>query len=220
MCLIISKPKGVKLDDEFFRLLKSGWAGNGDGGGLAKRVKNSGTIFVAKGFVNFEDMAERIEKLKVNKDDELIVHMRIRTHGTISPENTHPFIIKNEGKMIDNIKEESFTKAVAFFHNGMISGFRESKVLEEKDWSDTRLYAKYVLANTIKNKEEAITGANLLYLIKRDQHQSSKEFNEAINPIVGHQKFAFLSTQYGLLLVGDHYQNTKGYFLSNKYSIR
>jgi len=225
MCLILVKEKGVKLTDRFYDYITKSWRSNNDGGGFAQRKKNGASIFIKKGIETPDEMINRLDKMKIAKEDELIVHLRMCTHGSNTKDNTHPFIIKNEGEMIAEVgektlMEESFIKSIAFFHNGCISAFGSSKIPEEKLWSDTRLYAQYVLAQQAEIKGKKITGAEILYNIKKEQYQTQDSFNKHLAPVMGgYQKFALLSTQYGVLLIGDYYTDTLGFKHSNKSGI-
>jgi predicted glutamine amidotransferase len=83
MCIIVAKPKGVKLKREI-------WAEcfrcNGHGAGLT--YVEDGDLVVDKGYFEFDELYPEIEK---REDQEMIVHFRIASAGGISLQNCHPF---------------------------------------------------------------------------------------------------------------------------------
>ncbi len=111
MCLIIYKPQNSIISKAD---LRSAWNNNPDGLGLAYFDQNM--IKVHKGIMTFKDAYKLISNLK-NK--ELVIHFRFATHGSILPENTHPFEIHHN---IDVSKKCLDPKSI-LFHNGVIQGF-------------------------------------------------------------------------------------------------
>jgi hypothetical protein len=113
MCIIVSKPKGIKLKKEV-------WAEcfrcNGHGAGLT--YEENGDLIVDKGFFKFDDLYAEIEK---HEEKDLVVHFRIASAGAISPENCHPFYYESE-----NFPQFAF----AIAHNGTLP-WRSTK--EESD---------------------------------------------------------------------------------------
>lgn len=87
MCIIISKPAGIKrLDPAYFN---RAWEKNPDGGGLVWK-KPDEEVYFQKGFMNKQEFLNKIDEL--NQDDTaFIAHFRIKSVGAICPENTHPF---------------------------------------------------------------------------------------------------------------------------------
>jgi len=216
MCLILVKQKGIKFNDKIFDYISQSWKSNSDGGGFAKRRKNDNSILIRKGFKNSEDMITTLDRLKIAKDDEVVMHMRFATHGSKGVANMHPFIIRDSGELIAEPSETCVSNSIAFFHNGVMSGFTSSKEPGESDWSDTRIYAKHVLAKSL----EGFTGAQYLYEIKKTQFPTPEEFNKHLNVVTGGNKFALLSSKYGVLLCGDFIKDSYGIMHSSHGVIR
>jgi len=99
MCIIITKERGAKpLPKEIFNRC---WDGNPDGAGI---LWNDGhTTTLCKGIMKKEDFMKKI--MEVNKKENcFIMHTRIKTHGSVKPGNTHPFV----------------SKTLGFAHNGIL----------------------------------------------------------------------------------------------------
>ena len=99
MCVIIVKPANVKLPNKHF--LEMAAEANPDGFGYAT---SRGVYFRT---LDFEEFYEHL-RLHVRKCDDVIIHFRWATHGSVKPENCHPF------------KGEAAGKEVIFAHNGVL----------------------------------------------------------------------------------------------------
>lgn len=93
MCVIIVCPKGVDIPSK--KILEQ-----------ARAINRHGSGFVSEsGYFRTMDFNEFYRRLKnVDKSENVIIHLRYATHGSIKVENCHPFY--NEG--------------VYFAHNGML----------------------------------------------------------------------------------------------------
>lgn len=91
MCLIITKPKGTPLDSFLIDAIFQAHSHNRDGLGVA--IKKPDGVYLKKGLLEPSEIAEFIEKYDVDENDELLFHARIRTAGSISDVNCHPFIL-------------------------------------------------------------------------------------------------------------------------------
>lgn len=118
---------------------------------------------------------EVIENLKIQKDDELMVHMRYATAGETNVENCHPFIVSDNIK--DILLDEVVVKGKAVVaHNGTFDYYVDKK----SDYSDTIHYIKDYLSEegvleSMRNIEYAsyyqmhrLMGNNRLCLIYPD----------------------------------------------------
>jgi predicted glutamine amidotransferase len=87
MCLIISKRADVKFSAEW---LKDFYRRNRDGAGI---------MWQSKGVVEVEKITRPSEQEWIDfyrefaAGRECVIHLRMRTHGTISDENTHPYYV-------------------------------------------------------------------------------------------------------------------------------
>ena len=92
MCIIITKERGAKpLPKEIFSRC---WDGNPDGAGI---LYNDGHVTtLCKGIMKKEDFMKKVEEVN-KKENCFVIHTRIKTHGSVRPENTHPFESKTLG---------------------------------------------------------------------------------------------------------------------------
>jgi glutamine amidotransferase len=118
MCIIAVKPAGVSWLSH--RQMRNCFINNPDGAGLAW-VDEDG-IHVSKGYFKWQQL---YRDMKVLADYPAMVHFRLATHGSISTNNCHPFILSNGG---------------IFAHNGIIP----IKPLE-KDMTDSETFGKQFL---------------------------------------------------------------------------
>lgn len=112
MCIIITKEKNAKpLPRKCF---ENAWDNNPDGGGI---LFNDGkTTTLIKGIMTKDEFLKKV-KLANRKECSFIIHTRIATHGSVKPENTHPFV----------------SKTLGFAHNGTMN----VKPLEDKTDSES-----------------------------------------------------------------------------------
>lgn len=128
MCLImIGKLEHIKKLD-----LAKAWATNPHGAGI---VIPSDTPDMIKGIMHYKQFDSLLGKLS----DKLTVaiHLRLATHGKISPQNTHPFQL-NKGSYL--------------MHNGVLQGLGSPG---EKGISDTAHLAK-ILQRVAKEDRSAL----------------------------------------------------------------
>ena len=104
MCIIASVPAGAQVTED---QLSEMWTRNPDGGGIAYFV--NGEIKVEKDMKreSFIDTVLETQKKYGNRD--ILVHMRIATHGAVCIDNTHPFEVNKNTVMAHNgILPEAF----------------------------------------------------------------------------------------------------------------
>lgn len=118
MCIIALKPAGIALSDETIRNM---WENNDDGAGFM--YADRGRVRVVKGLMKLEDFMNAYRR--VGDHRKLVMHFRIKTHGVVSAELTHPFWIRKGN--------------LAMVHNGIITATSHASISGE---SDTSLYAK------------------------------------------------------------------------------
>ena len=117
MCLIIYKPNGVNVPEE---LLRSAITHNNDGFGLM--FPENGKVVVYK-----DHRSEYVyEPYFRHAEKEMLIHLRMQTHGKINLDNTHPFHIGGE---------------TWFMHNGVLLIDTKKK----PDMSDTWHFNEKVL---------------------------------------------------------------------------
>lgn len=130
MCIVIWKGYENYIDDT---TLKNCFSMNPDGAGFALYSEKDGFVF-RKGLMTLPEFMDTYSPYNGKNPSNLtkgLIHFRIATHGAVTPENTHPFLV---------VKDDEPTYKVALAHNGIIAEL--SKV---KDISDTSLFVETVL---------------------------------------------------------------------------
>lgn len=119
MCMMIVKPAGVDIPDEY---IENSFDNNPDGAGFAY-VKD-GVIWLGKGYRTHEGFLRAYRK-HVTLAMPALLHFRLATHGSQVEENCHPF---------------SVAEGVVMAHNGIIPGMEL-----KDDESDTRAFIRTVV---------------------------------------------------------------------------
>lgn len=119
MCIAIYKPAGKVIPQEQLRRCHHH---NGDGAGFVYREDKK--LHLEKGLWTFDEFWEKWNK---HQEKQALIHFRIRTHGDISQENCHPFMIGDH---------------LAFAHNGTFNKFMPQN---EEKISDTVVFSNTVL---------------------------------------------------------------------------
>ena len=124
MCVIMTHDSTCRIDREEWN---DAWQMNDDGGGIAW-VTADDTLQVAKS-LTCDDLWDQYRRALKSKPRQVIVHMRIATHGIVDLANCHPFIVR---------------KGEVVAHNGILT-----QLVPEchKDESDSRAFARLVLAH-------------------------------------------------------------------------
>jgi glutamine phosphoribosylpyrophosphate amidotransferase len=160
MCIIAVVPPGKSLTDEE---IKACWTKNDDGAGFAY-VNDDGRVIVRKGFMDLDAFMKVYKKLhsQYGEKSPFVVHFRIRSHGALDAERTHPFYIgPSKGG-----------PRPALAHNGILDC-----VPSHKEKSDTQIFIeKYPLffrdsqfCASIKEKLGAVVGWNKFAVLFPDK---------------------------------------------------
>lgn len=118
MCIIVVKPEGTLLSHK--QLLHM-WSENPHGAGFMYSQDNK--LVVVKGLMKFKDLFHAIREHGMLR--KMVIHFRWKTHGSASPEMTHPFWLTD-----DNL---------AMVHNGVIGAVTNETTNTE---SDTAVFAR------------------------------------------------------------------------------
>lgn len=175
MCVICHVPANETLTEDRLNRL---WDTNPHGGGLAY-VSRRNNIVVEKTMDKdeFKEKVNRVQSFSHRAD--LLLHMRIATHGSVSIPNVHPFRVNTD------IGREDLVMA----HNGIISkvggkrtihdGKHKGKTAPVDDRSDTRMFIDEVLnllplnwldnPATVQLVEDFIGGSKLMFLSTRPE---------------------------------------------------
>jgi len=123
MCIIVLKPEKVILTRDQLRVM---WDTNPHGAGFM--YANGGKVHVVKGLMTLDALENAMEQAGPLR--KMALHFRIRTHGPISPEMTHPFwVVENK---------------LALVHNGVIRPLVHKTT---DKISDTAVFAKTLAEN-------------------------------------------------------------------------
>lgn len=139
MCLIIVKQTGIDLPKEEY--LRLGAKRNSDGLGLAYLKAGEQSVTLKKDFKDIDELVGYV-KTNITKEDTLIVHFRLATHGLRDEGNRHPFpISKNK----DLLRKTSLSCKYAMAHNGVLNQYSR---IDDTELSDTQQFVLEVLSET------------------------------------------------------------------------
>ncbi len=88
MCIIIHRPKGVKLHEYVYR---NSFNRNDDGAGISY-VKD-GKLVIKKGIHKLDQFMKLVDSLE---DEEILIHCRLMSKGEVNDSNCHPFHVKSK----------------------------------------------------------------------------------------------------------------------------
>lgn len=120
MCIIASVPKGANIDKE---TLETMWKHNSDGAGISW-IDEKGKIRVYK-TMKLKPFLTKFKEVhkKYGRTADMLVHMRIATHGSVCMDNNHPFNVDTQ---------------TVFAHNGILP--TQFHPPAKRDISDTRYF--------------------------------------------------------------------------------
>ena len=118
MCIIASVPRGTTIDKP---TLETMWQHNSDGAGIS--WIDDGKIQVYKTMKLKPFIKKFNEVVKQYGDSDILVHMRIATHGSVCMDNNHPFYVDTQ---------------TVFAHNGILP--QQFHPPAKRDISDTRYF--------------------------------------------------------------------------------
>lgn len=135
MCIIVYKPKGIEFPK--MSAINECWESNPHGAGVA--WSNGKKTFLKKGFMTWDHLEMFLTQVKDELiDNDVVLHFRLATHGSIKPQNCHPFVVSNRIRDLRTLRYAGTDEIIA--HNGIIPGI-EFKT-EKNDLSDTMLFTK------------------------------------------------------------------------------
>lgn len=158
MCIIFTNPASEPLLSDDW--IKNFYSRNKDGYGVMYHI--DGVLYTAKG-VGTEDDAVAFYKEHASKGVDTIFHFRLKTHGAIETDQSHPYdVFENE------------TYAVAMMHNGILS----TGNADDKDKSDTWHFIKNYLTPI------ATAHPDMLF---------NEAFIKLLGGFIGNNRFVFMS---------------------------
>lgn len=171
MCIIILNKKGLVPKNT----LKTCAINNPDGMGImyAENCK----LETFKELKNFELFYSYYENLRKRFKGNICLHFRIKTHGTVSEKNIHPFYINRN---------------LAFMHNGIID------IEPKSDLSDTQVFNEMVLKGLPKN---FLSNKSILHLIEKSIGWSKLLFLDNLG------NYTLINEKDGIWKDGNWYSN-------------
>ena len=135
MCVIAVSPTGEKVDKATFGRM---WRSNNDGFGMMYRSRNGAAI--VKGLLDEQEAWEAYDGLPEGVPH--VLHFRLATHGGVSPELTHPFLVHEESPLV----QAGVVCEPVLAHNGVWSlhASKEREVRLSGPVSDTRVLAAWL----------------------------------------------------------------------------
>ena len=120
MCIIASVPKGANIDKD---TLETMWKHNSDGAGISW-IDEKGKVRVYK-TMKLKPFLQKFSEVhkKYGRTADMLVHMRIATHGSVCMDNNHPFNVDTQ---------------TVFAHNGILP--TQFHPPAKRDISDTRYF--------------------------------------------------------------------------------
>lgn len=144
MCLIVSAPKGSMIP---YDLLVDATERNNDGWGLM--YHDGRKIVVEK---SPRPDADAIYELTRNLQHETIVHLRMTTHGTNIPQNTHPF--------------EVVPEKLYMMHNGVVHVDGANQAPDGSSRSDTRILVEDYIQPIVETKPGRIHNPGFVNMVQ------------------------------------------------------
>ena len=212
MCIIVAKPKGVKMPkNEIFR---NCFMNNDDGAGLMYANPKTGMIEIEKGFMTWSSFETRLEELKSKYDNfedmNFVAHFRIGTQGKNDEHTCHPFPISSKDKLLRKVR---LTTDMGFVHNGILSDYSNRSydyktrtyTTKQTLLSDTQLFIKHQLNSYKSLNRNFLKNKQVRDFIARYASENSS-------------KFAFIDKGDNLYLFGSFTEDEGVYYSNSSYS--
>lgn len=197
MCILIVKEKENQLPSK--KRLEICFENNSDGCGFAY-VKD-GKVITEKGFMKFDSFYKRLMEVDKELDlynQNIILHFRISTSGSICNELTHPYTVTDNYSEMKKLYNES---DMVMAHNGILpSKYIPSKEIQKLNINDTMTFINQVVYP----------------LYKLDKHSVFKKFyQDMLEKEIGTNKLAFLNSNGEVARVGNFILGDDGIYYSN-----
>lgn len=197
MCIIVTKDKGVRPLD--YKILRTCFAENPDGAGFM--VAQGGAVKIHKGYATFDEFKAAFTPYN-KKENAVVCHFRIRTHGKKGPEMCHPFPLTRKTK---RLRKRETTADVGVAHNGMITW-----IDGDNDLSDTALFTRDYLTRIITGPDfyrDTKTGDIIEALLSGDRL--------AVMTGDGHiQRYGSWEMEKGVYYSNESYKGTRKVYTS------
>lgn len=191
MCIICVSPAGQELPTR--DVITNMFVNNPDGAGFMFARTGSKRVFIRKGFMTCDDLLSALKKEHVSKEDAVIIHTRIATHGTRTEEMTHPFPVSGN---TDALKQLRTSCHIGMAHNGIISLTAD----RTSTLSDSAIFARDIAFYYLRDK--GLKDSQALAILGR----------------LADSKLAFLDGEKNVRMIGD-FVSYQGNYYSN-YSFK
>ena len=172
MCIIMVKPKGVKLPEK--SVFKQCFENNSDGCGFM--YVDKGKVIINKGYMGYKNMYKNIKRLIEQQGDRnIVVHFRIGTSGKNDQRTTHPYPVTSDTSLLQKLTLET---DLGIVHNGVISGYKD---MTRPDLNDTQVFIRdhisilkdlndeFYKNDRVLDMLEDMTNSKLCFLNKDDE---------------------------------------------------
>lgn len=186
MCIIAVKKPGIDLPKADW--LKNCAANNRDGIGIMYHKPNTQEVIIKKDFADVQALQAYLTA-NINKEDALVVHFRLATHGKKDIGNRHPFPLTTERSLL---RQANVLCSYALVHNGILTQF-----LRHEKFSDTQ---KFVL--------------NIMGDEHIKQNLGTKAIDTLLTNFLGTDKLAIMRYDGTIFLYGE-FTEDEGILFSN-----
>ena len=194
MCVIIAKDKNDRLPTK--SELYNCYRYNPDGAGFMYTLNNR--VIIDKGYMTYKEFEKRynylLRRFDNFKNKALVIHCRIGTAGSNTPQNTHPYPITSD---INKLHSTYIRSKIGIAHNGIISEYNPS-IGDNRDINDTQNFIATYLTALYKGYKTFYKNDDIL---------------DAIDYLTG-SKFAILDKDDNLATIG-HFITEDGLKFSN-----
>jgi len=173
MCIIILNTKGLIPKTT----LQACAINNPDGAGMMHAYK--GKLETFKELKSFDLFYEYYSNVRKSFKGNIALHFRIKTHGTVSEKNIHPFFINRN---------------LAFMHNGIL----DVEDYEKTELSDTQLFNERILKRLPK---DFLRNKAIMELIETSIGYNKLLFLNNLN------EYTIINEKAGLWREGNWYSN-------------
>lgn len=155
MCLLIHKPAGVDIAEDW---LRDFFVSNDDGYGIMYAKDGVLKIHKALGTASMF-----VAAFKERVEHECLIHLRMRTHGEIDLDNCHPYEVLSR-------EEGGKLGGVWMMHNGVLPHGNDA----DKKYSDTWHYARDWLAPILREHPGMLLNPTFQGLVGNDISDSNR----------------------------------------------
>lgn len=140
MCIAVYSLKGNDIPTK--EILKNCFKANPDGCGFSYSYK--GTVYTYKGYFKFNKFYNKLmecDKKYCLKEQGVLLHFRIATHGAVDAANCHPFALTSNEHKLKSSATKSYYSVI---HNGICSC--TSSASKKEPLSDTARFVRDYLS--------------------------------------------------------------------------